>query len=154
MNYSVSKYLFASECTNVHSAICKHCSNVCKLLLCLSTESTNSARMRTIVTAELQRQYSQTELTFWIRYVGSLFYRITGRWFTNTKVDIVFPLFQVMDQKKTKIFRTVPFVFFTFRLQCIPYYSELFVSSERHNYEIRFILYVERKRIKINWSRI
>ena len=44
----------------------KNCSNVCKLRLCLATESTNSARMRTIVTAALQRQYSQTELTFWI----------------------------------------------------------------------------------------
>jgi hypothetical protein len=29
----------------------KHCSNVCKLRPCLATESTNSARMRTIVTA-------------------------------------------------------------------------------------------------------
>jgi hypothetical protein len=29
----------------------KHCSNVCELRLCLATESTNSARMRTIVTA-------------------------------------------------------------------------------------------------------
>jgi hypothetical protein len=47
----------------------KHCSNVCELRLCLATESTNSARMRTIVTAALQRQYSQTELTFWIPYV-------------------------------------------------------------------------------------
>ena len=47
----------------------KQCSNVCRLRLCLATESTNSARMRTIVTAALQRQYSQTELTFWISYV-------------------------------------------------------------------------------------
>ena len=47
----------------------KHCSNVCKLHLFLATESTNSSRMRTIVTATLQRQYSQTELTFWIPYV-------------------------------------------------------------------------------------
>ena len=47
----------------------KHCSNVCKLRLCLATESTNSARIRTIVTAALQRQYSQTELTFWIPYI-------------------------------------------------------------------------------------
>jgi hypothetical protein len=47
----------------------KHCSNVCELRLCLATESTNSARMRTIMTAALQRQYSQTELTFWIPYV-------------------------------------------------------------------------------------
>ena len=42
----------------------KHCPNVCKLRLCLATESTNSAPMRTIVTAALQRQYSQTELNF------------------------------------------------------------------------------------------
>ena len=47
----------------------KHCSNVCKLRPCLATESTNSARMRTIVTAALQRQYSQTELIFSITYV-------------------------------------------------------------------------------------
>jgi hypothetical protein len=47
----------------------KQCSNVCELRLCLATESANSARMRTIVTAALQRQYSQTELTFWITYV-------------------------------------------------------------------------------------
>ena len=44
----------------------KHRSNLCKLRPCLATESTNSARMRTIVTAALQRQYSQTELIFWI----------------------------------------------------------------------------------------
>jgi len=47
----------------------KHCSNVCKLRPCLDTETTNSARMRTIVTAALQRQYSQRELIFWITYV-------------------------------------------------------------------------------------
>jgi hypothetical protein len=47
----------------------KHCSNVWKLRPCLATESTNSARMRTIVTAALQRQYSQTELIFWITLV-------------------------------------------------------------------------------------
>jgi len=47
----------------------KHCSNVCKLRRCLATESTNSAPMRTIVTAALQRQYSQTELIFWITLV-------------------------------------------------------------------------------------
>ena len=50
----------------------KNRSNVCKLRLCLATESTNSARMHTIVTAALQRQYSQTELTFWIPYVDSV----------------------------------------------------------------------------------
>jgi len=47
----------------------KHCSNVCKFLPCLATESTNSARMRNIVTAALQRQYSQTEIIFWITLV-------------------------------------------------------------------------------------
>jgi len=50
----------------------KHCPNVCKLRLCLATESTNSARVRTIVTAVLQRQYSQMELSFWIPYILSL----------------------------------------------------------------------------------
>jgi hypothetical protein len=44
----------------------QRCSNVCKWRPCLDTESTNSARMRTIVTAALQRLYSQTELIFWI----------------------------------------------------------------------------------------
>jgi len=52
-----------------HSTMCKHCSNVCKFRPCLATESTNSAHMRTIVTAALQRQYSQTELIFWITLV-------------------------------------------------------------------------------------
>jgi len=47
----------------------KHCSNVCKLRPCLDKESKNSAHMRTIVTAALQRQYSKTELTFWITLV-------------------------------------------------------------------------------------
>ena len=47
----------------------KHCLNVCKLRPCLTTESTNSARMHTIVIAALQQQYLQTELTFWIPYV-------------------------------------------------------------------------------------
>ena len=49
----------------------KQCSNVCKFRPCLATESTNSARMRTIVTAALQRQYSQAELIFWITLVIS-----------------------------------------------------------------------------------
>ena len=44
----------------------KHCSNVCKLRPCPATESTISARVGTIVSAALQRQYSQTELIFWI----------------------------------------------------------------------------------------
>jgi len=47
----------------------KHCSNVCKFRPCLATVSTNSARMRTVVTAALQRQYSQMELIFWITFV-------------------------------------------------------------------------------------
>jgi len=47
----------------------KHCSNVCKLHPCLDKESKNSARMDTIVTAVLQRQYLQTELIFWITLV-------------------------------------------------------------------------------------
>jgi len=47
----------------------KHRSNICKFRPCLATESTNSARMRTIVTAALQRQYSQTELIFWLTLV-------------------------------------------------------------------------------------
>ena len=47
----------------------KKCSNVCKLCPSLVTESTNGARMSTIVTAALQRQYSQTELIFWITLV-------------------------------------------------------------------------------------
>ena len=46
-----------------------HCSDVCKLRPCLNKESKNSARLRTIVTAALQRQYSQTELIFWISLV-------------------------------------------------------------------------------------
>ena len=47
----------------------KHCSDVCKLRPCLNKESKNSVRLRTIVTAALQRQYSQTELIFWISLV-------------------------------------------------------------------------------------
>ena len=47
----------------------KHCSDVCKLRPCLNKESKNSARLRTIVTAALQRQYKQTELIFWISLV-------------------------------------------------------------------------------------
>jgi len=46
----------------------KHCSNICKLRPCLATDSTNSVRMRTIMAAALQRQYSQTELIFWITF--------------------------------------------------------------------------------------
>jgi hypothetical protein len=40
---------------------------VCKWRPCLPKGPTNSARMRTIVTAALQRQYLQTELILWIR---------------------------------------------------------------------------------------
>jgi len=47
----------------------KHRSNVCKFRPCLATESTNLARMRTIVTAAVQRQYLQTERIFWITLV-------------------------------------------------------------------------------------
>jgi hypothetical protein len=52
----------------------KQCSNVCKLCLCLATESTHSARMRSIVTAALQRQYSQPEVICWITLVYSIRY--------------------------------------------------------------------------------
>jgi hypothetical protein len=47
----------------------KRGSIVRKLNPCLPKGLTNSARMRTIVTAALQRQYLQTELIFWIRLV-------------------------------------------------------------------------------------
>ena len=50
----------------------KQCSDVCKLRPCLNKESKNSARLRTIVTAALQRQYSQTELIFWISLVQAI----------------------------------------------------------------------------------
>jgi hypothetical protein len=40
---------------------------------CLATGSTNSARVATIVTATLRRQYSQTELIFWITLVNVVF---------------------------------------------------------------------------------
>jgi len=56
----------------------KHCSNVCKFCLCLATESTNSARIRTIVTAALQRQYLQMELIFSITLVYSVKCVISG----------------------------------------------------------------------------
>ena len=48
----------------------KHCSHVCIFRPCLATVSTNSARISTTVTAALQRQYSQTELIFWITLVN------------------------------------------------------------------------------------
>jgi hypothetical protein len=47
----------------------KHCSNVCNLRPCLDKESNNSERKCTILATALRRQYSQTELTFWITYV-------------------------------------------------------------------------------------
>jgi hypothetical protein len=47
----------------------KRGSTVCKLLPCLPKGPTNSARMRTMVTVELQRQYLQKELILWIRLV-------------------------------------------------------------------------------------
>jgi len=56
--------------------MCKHCLNVCILHLCLDTESRNSAHMHTIVTTVLQRQYSQTELIFWITLVYT--YDVSG----------------------------------------------------------------------------
>ena len=50
----------------------KHCSNVCKLRPCLTTESTILARIGTIVSAVLEQQYSQMELIFWITLVHFL----------------------------------------------------------------------------------
>ena len=51
--------------------MCKRCLNVCELHLRLATESTNSARICTIMTVALQWQHLQTELTFWIALVYS-----------------------------------------------------------------------------------
>ena len=59
----------------------KYCSNVYKLRPYLATESTNSARMSTIVNTVLQRQYSQTELIFWTTLVVSAFPRANIRLF-------------------------------------------------------------------------
>jgi hypothetical protein len=50
----------------------KRGSIVCKLRPCLPKGPANFARMRTIVTAALQRQYLQTELILWIRLVNSV----------------------------------------------------------------------------------
>jgi hypothetical protein len=47
----------------------KRGSIVCKLRSCLPKGPTNSARMRNILTAALQRQFLQTELILWIRLV-------------------------------------------------------------------------------------
>jgi hypothetical protein len=49
-----------------YSTMRKHCSKVCNLRPSLDKETNNSALKRTVVAAALQRQYSQTELTFWI----------------------------------------------------------------------------------------
>jgi hypothetical protein len=49
--------------------MCKRGSIVCKWRPCLPKGPPNSARMHTIVTAVLQRQYLQTELILWIRLV-------------------------------------------------------------------------------------
>jgi hypothetical protein len=49
---------------------------VCKLRLCLPKGPTNSARMRTTVTAALQRQYLQTELILWIRLIRDSKYNV------------------------------------------------------------------------------
>jgi hypothetical protein len=38
---------------------------------CIPNGPTNSARMRTIVTAALQQQYLETELILWIRLVNT-----------------------------------------------------------------------------------
>jgi len=46
--------------------MCKRCLNVCELHPCRATESTNSARTRTIMTAALQWQHLQTEFICWI----------------------------------------------------------------------------------------
>ena len=45
-----------------------------KLRPCLATETTNSSHMRTIVTAALQWQYSQTKLIFWITLIYSIMF--------------------------------------------------------------------------------
>jgi hypothetical protein len=45
---------------------------VCKWRPCLPKGPTDSARMRTIVTAALQWQYLHTELILWIRLVYTL----------------------------------------------------------------------------------
>jgi len=47
----------------------KHCSDVCKLRPCLNKESKNSARLRTIVTAAMQRQYSQNLFSGYPSYI-------------------------------------------------------------------------------------
>jgi hypothetical protein len=63
----------------------KHCSNVSKLRPCLATESTNSARIRTIMTAALQWQYSQMELIFWITLIY-MYFNTTTKFINNTRI--------------------------------------------------------------------
>jgi len=70
MYYECMNYVCTYVCVYVfymyvciHTFVCVH-TNVCRLRPCLATESTNSSHMRTIVTAALQRQYSQTEIIF------------------------------------------------------------------------------------------
>jgi len=75
--------------------MCKHCSDVCKLHPCLNKESKNSARLRTIVTAALQQQYSQTELIFWI----SLVFVINVHLLMLT-IKLSIPLFQTILNRK------------------------------------------------------
>jgi hypothetical protein len=62
---------FLGHC-KTHRTMRKRDSIVRKWRPCLPKGPTNSARMRTIVTTELQRQYLQTELTLWIRLVYAL----------------------------------------------------------------------------------
>jgi hypothetical protein len=65
-------------------------SSVCKLRPCLVTESTVSARIRTIVSAALQQQYSQTDIIFWITIVvffTPFFLRLLG---PNIHLSILF----------------------------------------------------------------
>jgi hypothetical protein len=50
----------------------KRGSNVCKSRPCYLKGPTSSARMRTIVTAALQRQYLQTELILWMCLVEQI----------------------------------------------------------------------------------
>jgi hypothetical protein len=61
----------------------KRGSNVCRLRPCLPKGPINSARMRAIVTAALQRQYLQVELILWILRVqaGRSRVRVLMRWF-------------------------------------------------------------------------
>ena len=66
---STLNYDARSTTHQIYTALCVNTPNVCTFRPCLATVSTNSACMRTIVAAVLQRQYSQTELIFWITLV-------------------------------------------------------------------------------------